>query len=319
MISRGLAPQTIKNAMNLARVYCAELVENEMLDVNPFLGLKLPKAVGSERVGDGWTVLDPDEQLDLLDQVSDDEYHFVAFGLGTGLRLSEIINLKLEDIDLESWTVTVRRSKGGKRTKGGKVRLVPLIGIARQAAVAAVEHATRVGCEYAFPSPRTGRKRFDGRQPFGWKLWLKSAGFKRRVRFHDLRHTCATALLAGWWGRTWTLKEVQQIMGHAQQSTTERYAHMLDETVLKAGAETAGLDPTAWGNEPGSRRSASSKVGFGTPRVIQGFQRVAIRRRFNRPALHWAGSKSRGVKIEPRRWARVGVEFWGGRKSSVAA
>ncbi len=315
MVSRGLARQTIKNAANLGRVFCADLLELELIAANPFVGLVVPKVADASRTADGWTVLDPDEQLTLLDLVTDEEYHFVAFALHTGLRLSEIINLKVEDIDLEAGIVTVRRSKGGLRPKSGKVRRVPLIGLAIQAATWAVECARG---EYAFPSPRTGKKRYDGRVPHGWRVWLRRAGFKRRVRFHDLRHTCATSLLAGWWGRTWNLKEVQQIMGHAQQSTTERYAHMLDETLLKAGAETAGLDPTAWGDSPRSPRSASSVVGFGMGGLGESYQRLARRRLHARPALHWTGSKARGVVVQiesARRWVRLGAPCWRGRKA----
>ncbi len=321
MLARGLSAQTIRNAMVLARVFCADLLELELIEANPFAGLKLPKTAGANRTHDGWTVLDPDEQLALLDLVSDEEYHFVAFALHTGMRLSEIINLKVEDIDLDAGIVTVRRSKGGLRPKGGKFRKVPLIGLAIQAATWATECARG---EYAFPSPRTGEKRYDGRPPHGWRSWLKAASFKRRVRFHDLRHTCATALLAGWWGRVWTLKEVQQMLGHAQQSTTERYAHMLDETVIKAGEGTAGLNPTAWGDAPKGSSPADSSVRFGNRGATSVLHDLALRRLHKRPTALWKGSKSRGAVSAPRRVRRVDVEFskhgfWAGRKSRVAA
>lgn len=315
MLARGLAPQTIKNAKNLGAALCAELVDNEELAANPFVGLKVPKVAGARRVKATWTVLDPEEQLALLDAASDDEYHFVAFALHTGLRLSEIINLKKADIDLDAGIVTVRRSKGGMLPKSGAARHVPLIGLAWQAARNALETP---GSVYAFPSPTTGKKRYDGRPPYGWKAFLKAAKLKRRVRFHDLRHTCATSLLAGWWGRVWTLKEVQQIMGHAQQSTTERYAHLLDETLFKAGRETAGLDPTAWGEAHETPRKASAVVGFGMRTPIKGFATLALKRRHERPEAFWGGAKA---KVIPLRWRRVftkATPHWSGRKWRAA-
>lgn len=309
MLGRGLAPATVKAAKVLATLFCDYLLDElELIAANPFVKLKVPRVAGAKRTQATWTVLYPDEQLALLDEVRDEEYHFVAFALHSGLRLSEIINLHKSDIDLDAGIVTVRRSKGGLLPKSGEPRHVPLIGLAWQAARSALETSRSV---WAFPSPRTGKKRYDGKQPHEWRLWLRAAGLKRRVRFHDLRHTCATSLLAGWWGRTWKLKEVQQIMGHAQQSTTERYAHLLDDTLFKAGRETAGLDPTALV----SQRSESSVVAFGSRDPIKGYATLALKRLHGRPKAHWAGKKA---AVPARCWTRVGVEFWGGSKGRAA-
>lgn len=73
----------------------------------------------------------------------------------------------------------------------------------------------------------------------GWHKWVEAAGIKRRIRWHDLRHTCATSLLAGWWGgRKWTLDEVCGYLGHSSVKVTERYARKLGETQAKAVSET---------------------------------------------------------------------------------
>jgi integrase len=58
------------------------------------------------------------------------------------------------------------------------------------------------------------------------------AGITRRVRFHDLRHTCASSLVAGWWGRAWRLEEVKAILGHGSVTMTERYAHLAQSVVV---------------------------------------------------------------------------------------
>lgn len=79
------------------------------------------------------------------------------------------------------------------------------------------------------------------RHPKAWRSWLAAAGIKRRVRWHDLRHTCATALLAGWWGRKWTLDEVAKMLGHGSTQVTERYARKLNETLEQAVLATPML------------------------------------------------------------------------------
>jgi integrase len=254
MVKRGLAPQTIKNALNLGRVMCADVIEAELLTVNPFADVRVPRTY-KPRTGEGFTVLDPDEQIALLDAVDDDEYHLVAFALHTGLRNSEIWNLRFEDVTLEGEEMMVRRGKAGF-TKTGKSRRVPLIGLARQAVKWAFANRR---CEYLWPSPKTGEKRFDSSHPHRWAAWLKAAGIKRRVRFYDLRHTCATSLLAGWWGPKWSLDEVRQILGHGSVKMTERYAHLVDDTLRRAAKRTRGLDPTAWDGEGSHLRDLNSR------------------------------------------------------------
>jgi hypothetical protein len=58
------------------------------------------------------------------------------------------------------------------------------------------------------------------------------------VRFHDLRHTCASHLVSGTWGRRWSLEEVQRVLGHGSRSTTERYAHLAEDALDHAAAQT---------------------------------------------------------------------------------
>ncbi len=62
----------------------------------------------------------------------------------------------------------------------------------------------------------------------------------RRVRFHDLRHTCASHLVMGTWGRQWTVNEVSAFIGHSDISVTQRYAHLSVDHLAVAAAETTG-------------------------------------------------------------------------------
>jgi integrase len=277
MIRRGLAPQTIKNAMSLGRIICADVLEAELIEVNPFADMKIPKGY-KPRQGEGWTILDPDEQIALLDAVDDDEYHLVAFALHTGLRNSELWNLRFEDIDLEAEEVRVRAGKRGI-TKTGKVRRVPLLGLARQAAQWAFDNRR---CDFVWPSPKAGEKRGDSSQPHRWHEWVKAAGIKRRVRFYDLRHTCATSLMAGWWGPKWAIDDVQQILGHSSAKMTERYAHLVDDSLQRAAKTTKGLVPTAWDENGAAFEGRTRDLRFTKPGEIVGFSGLALRRSHER-------------------------------------
>jgi hypothetical protein len=64
-------------------------------------------------------------------------------------------------------------------------------------------------------------------------------GIERKVRFHDLRHTCASHLVMGTSGRRWSIEEVSKLLGHSDIQVTQRYAHLADTALHRAAAETA--------------------------------------------------------------------------------
>mgnify|MGYP000698821684 CR=1 FL=1 len=137
-----------------------------------------------------------------------------------GLRVSELCQLELSDLNLE---LGVLRVTG----KGGRQRLVPA---GRSALAAVQEYVTSArpallrgrGSRYLFVTSRGDRLT---RQAF-WKLlinWGKKAGIFHGLTPHVLRHTFATHLLEG--GAD--LRSVQTMLGHADISTTQIYTHVL--------------------------------------------------------------------------------------------
>jgi len=137
----------------------------------------------------------------------------------TGLRVSELVGLEVNQIDLESRVLLARG-------KGNKERLVPVGGPAAEAVKAWLagprERMLRGRrTRDLFVTPR-GRRMT--RQGF-WKLlgrYARAAGITRRVSPHKLRHSFATHLLEG--GAD--LRAVQSMLGHADVSTTEIYTHV---------------------------------------------------------------------------------------------
>ena len=66
------------------------------------------------------------------------------------------------------------------------------------------------------------------------------AGVDHKIRFHDLRGTCATHLALGTWGRKWSLHKIQRMLAHADQRVTERYVRRAMDELATAAAETPG-------------------------------------------------------------------------------
>jgi integrase/recombinase XerC len=148
---------------------------------------------------------------------------------GSGLRVGELVRLNREDVDLANAT-------GRVLGKGGKERIVPL----GRPCVAAIEAYLRV--RGALVHPKTGAE--DPRALFlargGARLGVRRVQ-KLVARFgalgagradlhpHALRHTCATHLLDG--GAD--LRAIQELLGHASLSTTQRYTHVSMEHLMK--------------------------------------------------------------------------------------
>lgn len=137
----------------------------------------------------------------------------------TGMRVSEAVNLKLNNVNLD---VGFLRCIG----KGNKERIIPLGKKAAQSiekylAVSRPDFLKDKDSEYLFVS-RLGKK--ISRQSF-WKIikkYARSARIKKPIKPHILRHSFATHLLE----RGADLRSVQEMLGHANISTTQIYTHI---------------------------------------------------------------------------------------------
>ena len=149
----------------------------------------------------------------------------------TGLRVSELVNLKVEDVNL---AVGFVRTVG----KGAKERVVPLGEIAiefinRYLSEVRTEYARNRRSEHLF---LTNRGSTMTRAAF-WKIvkkYAREAGIKKHITPHVLRHSFATHLL----NHGADLRSIQEMLGHASVATTQIYAHVtrehLRETYKKA-------------------------------------------------------------------------------------
>jgi integrase len=246
LLATKLRAQTIKNTINLVRGLFGAAVEEGILEGNPFGAMRLPRSRAA-RSDDTWTVLTPEEQERLLRAVAVPDRWLVGAALGTGLRRGELWSLHTDDVELESDEPHLVVRYGGSRrgkfqpTKGGRVRLVPLFGLGLLAVGAWMGglslYAPNNPRGLAFPT-RRGCTRSN--TPPWWGKVIPGSGLTRRVRWQDLRHSCASSLVAGWWGRRWSLEEVCALLGHRSRQTTERYAHWQGSALAVAARETEG-------------------------------------------------------------------------------
>jgi integrase len=226
------------------------------IEKNPTNGVKVARGLAPTE--EPWTYLTLEEQRRAFADATlpDPWQDMVQFAAGCGLRAGEQWNLRLADLHLgDDPHVVVRYGSRKRAPKGRRIRRVPLFGLALAAARRWVARLPQ-WCPnnpdgLAFPGPLGGRQKVS-RLPAEWKAWLKSAGIDRRVRWHDLRHTCGSSLVSGWWGRTWSLQEVRDLLGHKSIEETERYAH-IGETALKKAARETGGGSSGAGPESGPR------------------------------------------------------------------
>ena len=133
----------------------------------------------------------------------------------TGMRVSEIVNLRLEDVDLAG-------SKAIVRGKGDKERLVPF-GVSAQKILEAYLREARPQLCRTRRSPLVFVDR-NGTNLTRERIWriVRESKLDRKASPHMLRHSCATHMV----GNGADLRMVQTILGHADISTTQVYTHV---------------------------------------------------------------------------------------------
>lgn len=225
---RGMAPASIRRAESALRTYYAFLLEEGAVDTDPTerleaprLGRRLPDFLGREDVERLLEAPNPDDAVFWRDRA------ILELLYATGMRVSELTDLPLGALDLDEGFVTVFG-------KGAKERLVPV--------GAPALRAVRRYLREVRPQLEGGRGKAKGRLFLNGRgaplsrvsVWgivkeaARRAGIRRRVSPHTLRHTFATHLLEG--GAD--LAAVQELLGHADISTTQIYTH-LDREYLR--------------------------------------------------------------------------------------
>jgi integrase/recombinase XerD len=190
----------------------------------PKIGLKLPDVLSVEEVQLLLDTPDPKTLLGARDAA------MIELLYAAGLRVSELVNLKLQDVNLEAGFVRVFG-------KGSKERVVPIGNYARQTVTHYLETSRNRLLKNLISAwlfvARAGNPMT--RQGF-WKLLRRYAlksGLKKKITPHSLRHSFATHLLEG--GAD--LRAVQVMLGHVDISTTQIYTHVARDHLKKIHAK----------------------------------------------------------------------------------
>ena len=210
---RGLSPKSLQRRLSACRSFYGWLLKHGRISASPAAAIRAPKAPRKLP-----QVLDPDEAKALVEVPTD-----VPLGLrdrallelfySSGLRLSELCALRWHDLDLDDGLVTVLG-------KGGKQRSVPLGSFARNA-MREWRASTGAGNDTPVFPGRSGPITPRAVQ-YRLRQLAQRQGLFKRVHPHLLRHSFASHVLES----SGDLRGVQELLGHADISTTQIYTHL---------------------------------------------------------------------------------------------
>ncbi|MDD5546411.1 MAG: site-specific integrase [Candidatus Omnitrophica bacterium] len=194
---------------------------------NPVKGIKLFREESRLRF------LEKEEIATLLKYCNGYLYPVVTVALHTGMRKSEILNLKWHDVDFSRDNIYL------SQTKNGEKREVSMNSLVRSTLIKVRKHPSS---PYIFVNAK-GKPYTDIRKSF--HAALHKAGI-RDFRFHDLRHTFASQLaMAGV-----DLNSIRELMGHKSIKMTLRYSHLSSGHKKRAVEALNNQIGTIWAQEP---------------------------------------------------------------------
>lgn len=206
---KGLSSQTISLAANAINFLYTQIYKR-----GDFKKIRHPKR--SQKLP---VVLSRDEIVRILEQIKNSKHRLmIALAYGAGLRISEVVDLKVRNVNIEELTIHLKEAKGKKdritifpeKLKNDILNLV----------------AGKRADEYIFISERGGKLTERSAQKM-FENTLKKAGIKKPATFHSLRHSFATHLLEN----GVDVRYVQELLGHANIRTTQVYTKVTNPKI----------------------------------------------------------------------------------------
>lgn len=211
----GRQGRSVQRSLSAIRSFFNFLARQGLAEHNPAAGVqaprqqrRLPKAMDADQVDQYLRPL-ADTDTGLRDQAMAELFY------SSGLRLSELASLDLGDLDRRQGLVTVTG-------KGRKTRTVPVGGVALKAIDAWLAVRPDLPGEDALFTSNRGRRISTRNIQSRLQRRGRAAGLQRDVHPHMLRHSFATHLLES----SGDLRAVQELLGHANISTTQVYTHL---------------------------------------------------------------------------------------------
>ncbi len=213
---KKLSPKSINNIMSVAHKIFEEAVHWDYVQSNPLHGLRRIKVPEADY--HFWTFMERDRFLSYAKAENFDLYRIVAVAVFTGLRRGEMEGLLRDALDFERREIIVKRSychktnKLNEYTKSKKIRRVPMN-----------ELVFRLLHEKALlpPSAQVLPGSYHNINSICMQPYAKAAGVTV-IRFHDLRHTCASHLAM----KGVPIFKIKELLGHQDLKTTMRYMHL---------------------------------------------------------------------------------------------
>lgn len=218
---KPLAPATQKSRLTCVRTFYQYLLKTRMVLYDPAADLDLPRRpkmlprniLSKKEIGELLSAPCLDKPLGLRDRAIIEVFY------STGIRVSELCNLTLQDIDLAAGELRVNQGKNAKD------RVVPLGEIAGDFISLYLQEARprlTSSTQHTLFVTKSGRKFRSTNLSFLISRYGKKAGLKKGSNPHALRHTCATHLLKG----KADIRRIQELLGHASLETTQRYTRV---------------------------------------------------------------------------------------------
>lgn len=214
---KGLSAKSIARMLSAWRGFYVYLTRRHGFGANPCTGLRPPKSPKSLPLA-----LSPEQasrlvQIDDSDPLAVRDHAICELFYSSGLRLAELVGLDIGGIDLSDGTVTVTG-------KGSKTRIVPV----GSHAVSAIRAWLGQRANIALPNvgalfvSKLGTRITPRAVQYRLKVWALKQGVAADVHPHTLRHSFATHVLQS----SGDLRAVQEMLGHANISTTQVYTHL---------------------------------------------------------------------------------------------
>ena len=230
LFSQNLKSTSVNRKISSLKTFFNFLLKKKLINANPFADqimpkkpISLPKSISEDDVVKLLDAPKSDSLIGLRDKA------MLELLYASGVRISELVNIKFSDLDLERNIIKVFG-------KGSKERLVPFGEDAAQCISAYIDERKKnkdiASIKYIFLNNRGSK---ISRHAFWHRLkeYCLEIGLKRDISPHTLRHAFATHLL----NRGADLRSVQVLLGHSDLSTTQIYTHIakqrLSELVKK--------------------------------------------------------------------------------------
>lgn len=226
LLRHGMARRSVARKLASIRAFFKYLLHRGMLEKNPAWTLQSPKIEkrlphslpmeGLNRVLEG---VPSQEPLDIRDRA------ILELFYGSGIRVSELVRLNIQDVNLEQGSIRVQG-------KGGKERIIPLGKVALSALKTYLQHRHAFGPSSGesafFLNVRGRRLSTRGVQIMVWKRFSPFL-HQGTLSPHLLRHSFATHLLE----QGADLEAVKELLGHASLSTTQMYTHLTSDRLKR--------------------------------------------------------------------------------------